>query len=288
MLRDGSGSFRGAGMPFAELKRRLLVEMAMIAAGISAGRMIALVLGMAALAAATVGIKAAAQTTPWDYEGKRGALVWGRLDPAYKACSQGHEQSPIDIRGARLNKNLQPIEFHYIAGPVRLENDGHTVVAHVDPGSYIVAGGVRCDLVQFGFHHPSETPVKGKLTDMDVELLHKSADGKLAVVEVLLGEEVGSPNAVLSTLWAHLPKTAGQTEKVADMVSAGGLLPADRGYWTYAGSLTTPPCTEGVRWFVFEQEISLSRDQLRAFGALFKVNSRPLQDTHGRRIEANE
>ena len=239
-----------------------------------------------ALSVATV---AAAQTAAhWEYEGKNGVLNWGKLDPAYRACSQGREQSPIDIRGAHLNNALQPIEFHYIAGGVTVTNNGHTVEVDVHPGSYIVAGGVRYDLVQFGFHHPSETPVKGKLTDMDVELLHKSADGKLAVVEVLLGEEVGSPNAVLSTLWAHLPKTAGQTEKVADMVSAGGLLPADRGYWTYAGSLTTPPCTEGVRWFVFEQEISLSRDQLRAFGALFKVNSRPLQDTHGRRIEANE
>jgi carbonic anhydrase len=187
-----------------------------------------------------------------------------------------------------LNKALQPIEFHYIAGPVRMENDGRTVVVQVDPGSYMVAGGVRYDLVQFDFHHPSETPVKGKLTDMDVELLHKSADGKLAVVEVRLAEQVGSPNAVLATLWEHLPKAAGRTEKVPDLVSAGGLLPADRGYWTYTGSLATPPCTEGVRWFVFEQEISISRDQLRAFGALFKINSRPLQDAHGRHIEANE
>jgi len=260
----------------------------MIAAGISAGRITALVLGLAALAAATMSIEAAAQTTPWDYEGKRGALVWGKLDPAYKVCSQGHEQSPIDIRGARLNSALQPIEFHYIAGPVRMENDGHTVMVHVDPGSYIVAGGVRYDLVQFDFHHPGETPVKGKLTDMDVELLHRSADGKTAVVVVRLAEQVGNPNAVLATLWAHLPRSAGQTEKVADLVSAGGLLPADRGYWTYTGSLTTPPCTEGVRWFVFEEEIGLSRDQLRAFGAMFKVNSRPLQDAHGRRIEANE
>ena len=239
---------------------------------------------MATLAVA----QTAAQTTPWDYEGKRGALVWGKLDPAFKVCSQGHQQSPIDIRGARLNKALQPIEFHYIAGPVRLENDGHTIVVHVDPGSYIVAGGVRYDLVQFDFHHPGETPVKGKLTDMDVQLTHRSADGKLAMVVVRLNEDAGNPNAVLATLWAHLPKTAGETQKVTDMVSAGGLLPADRGYWTYTGSLTTPPCTEGVRWFVLEQELSLSRDQLRAFGAMFKINSRPLQDAHGRRIEANE
>ena len=161
-------------------------------------------------------------------------------------------------------------------------------MVHVDPGSYIVAGGVRYDLVQFHFHHPSEEAVKGKLTDMVVHMVHKSADGKQAVIAVRLAEDRGDANAVLATLWPHLPTKTGQTEKVTDMVSPAGFLPADRGYWTYMGSLTTPPCTEGVRWFVYEQVVSLSRNQLRTFAALFKVNSRPLQDTHGRRIEANE
>jgi carbonic anhydrase len=241
----------------------------------------ALVLGMATLAAAQT-------TAPWDYQGKRGVLTWDKLDPAYKACSAGHEQSPIDIRGAHLNKALPPIEFHYLAGSVTIENNGHTIEIKVNPGSYIVAGGVRYDLVQFHFHHPGEEAVKGKLPDMDVHLVHKSADGKLAVIAVRLNEDIGLPNATLATLWQHLPATAGAHEKITEMVNPGGLLPADRGYWTYTGSLTTPPCTEGVRWFVLEQELGLSRDQLRAFGALYKMNSRPLQDTHGRRIEANE
>jgi carbonic anhydrase len=245
----------------------------------------ALALGVAAI---TAGQTIAQTTTPWDYEGKRGALAWHKLDPAYKVCSAGHEQSPIDIHGARLNKALRPIEFHYIAGPVTLEHNGHTIVAHVDPGSYMVAGGVRYELTEFNFHHPSEVTEKGKLADMDVQLVHKSAGGKLAIIAVRLKEDVGSPNAVLAALWQHLPKTAGAQEKVAEMVNPGGLLPADRGYWTYQGSLTTPPCTEGVAWFVFEQEISISRDQLRVFSAIFRVNSRPLQDAHGRRIEANE
>jgi carbonic anhydrase len=242
----------------------------------------------AALALISATLAAAQATAPWDYEGKRGSLVWDKLDPAYKACSQGHQQSPIDIRGARLNKALQPIEFHYIAGPVKLENDGHTVVVHVDPGSYIVAGGVRYDLVGFDFHHPAEESVKGKLTDMDVHIVHKSADGKLAIIAVRLVEDLSNPNALLATLWPHLPTTPGATDSVTDMVSPAGLLPSDRGYWTYEGSLTTPPCTEGVRWFVYEQPVPLSRGQLRAFAALFKVNTRPLQDPHGRRIEADE
>ncbi len=242
-------------------------------------------LAVLALGMATV---AAAQTTPWEHEGKRGELNWGKLDPAYQACSKGREQSPIDIRGARLDKALAPIEFHYIAGPVTLINDGHTIVARVDPGSYIVAGGVRYELVEFGFHHPSEEAVKGKLSDMSVQLMHRSADGKMAIIAVRLIEDMGNPNAVLAALWPHLPRTTGSTEKVTEMVSAGGLLPADHGYWTYMGSLSTPPCTEGVRWFVFEQELSLSRDQLRVFASLFRVNTRGLQEAHGRHIEAND
>ena len=244
------------------------------------------VLAVLALSAVTI---ATAQTAAhWDYEGKNGPLRWGKLDPAYKACSDGRQQSPVDIRGAHLNKALQPIEFHYIAGSVTEENDGHTVLIHVNPGSYIVVDGVRYDLVQFHFHHPAEVTIKGKYTDLEVHLVHKSAEGKLAVLAVRMTEDVSKPNAVLAALWPHLPKTVGGTAKVPEMVNAGGLLPADRGYWTYTGSLSAPPCTEGVRWFVFEEELSLSRDQLRTFGALFKMNARPLQDIHGRRIEASE
>jgi carbonic anhydrase len=246
----------------------------------------AVLLGMATVAVAQTAAPAGA---PWDYEGKRGALTWGKLDPEYAACGHGHEQSPIDIRGAKLNKALQPIEFHYMAGPVTLLNTGHTVQVLVNPGSYIVVGGVRYDLVQFHFHHPGEEAVKGKITDMDIHLVHKSADGKIAVVAIRLTEDITSPpNAVLATLFPHLPATVGATEKITEMVNPGGLLPADRGYWTYTGSLTAPPCTEGVRWFIFEQEMTLSRGQLKAFAALYKVNSRPLQDPHGRKIEADE
>jgi carbonic anhydrase len=222
----------------------------------------------------------------WSYDGKQGPLNWGRLDPAYKACSAGKEQSPIDIRGAHLNKNLKPIEFHYLAGSMTLTNTGHTVQVTPPAGSYIVVDGVRYDLVQFHFHHPGEEAVKGKLPDMSVHLIHKSADGKFVVVAVRLNE--GNANALLAALWPHLPKTVGGTGKMTDEMSPAGLLPNDRGYWTYEGSLTAPPCTEGVRWFVFEQEVEISRDQLKAFAALYKVNSRPLQAPHGRKIEADE
>jgi carbonic anhydrase len=224
----------------------------------------------------------------WNYEGKTGPLVWGKLDPAYSACSKGHEQSPIDIRGAHLNTSLEPLEFHFVAGPITLENTGRGIVVHVDPGSVMVTGGVRYHLAVLDLHHPSEHSVKGKLSDMEVDLDYRSDDGKLAIVAVRLNQDRGFPNALLATLFEHLPAKPGTTAKIADMVSAGGLLPADRGYWTYEGSALTPPCTEGVRWFVFEQDLSMSRAQLRTFVNLFKMNTRPVQDLHGRRIEANE
>lgn len=233
-------------------------------------------------------LAAAQSEIPWSYQGRTGPMEWGKLSPAYRACSKGKEQSPIDIRKARLNPALKPIQFHYLAGPVTLTNNGHTIEIHVDPGSYIVADGVRYDLVQIHFHHPSEHTVNGNLSDMEVHLVHRSADGKLAVVAVLLSENADFANATLATLWAHLPASPGQSEKVAAMVNPGGLLPRNRGYWTYTGSLTIPPCTEGVRWFVFEQAISISRSQYDAFANLYKMNSRPTQDLHGRRIQASE
>jgi carbonic anhydrase len=232
---------------------------------------------------------APAQGAHWDYYGKTGPLGWGHLDPAYHLCADGKEQSPIDIRGAKLNKALPPIEFHYMAAAVEVENTGEGVLIHVKPGSYIVLDGVRYDLLQFHFHHPSEEAVNGKLADMSAHLVHKSASGKLAVIAVRLSQAQGDPNAVMASLWQHLAKQAGQTDKDPDMINPGGLLPGDRGYWTYEGSLTTPPCTEGVRWFVMENTVSVSRDQVRAFEALgYRVDSRPLQNRNGRKIEANE
>lgn len=239
------------------------------------------VLGMGtALAAAQSG-------ATWEYSGKTGPVNWHRLDPAYKACD-GNAQSPIDIRGARLNKGLKPLEFHYRAGEATLENNGHTIVVHVPAGSYMVADGVRYELQSFSFHHPSEHAVGGKLNDMDVELLHKSADGRLAVVAVRFSMERGDPNALLAALWPHLPKKAGTTEKLTDYVNAGGFLPADTGYWTYTGSLTTPPCTEGVQWFVLQEPLGVSLVQLKQFQSFFPMNSRPVEDRNGRKIEANE
>jgi carbonic anhydrase len=223
----------------------------------------------------------------WSYEGKTGPIAWGHLDPAYQTCAKGHEQSPIDIRGAKPNKALSPLAFHFITGTMTLENTGRGIAVHVNPGSTLTVDDARYELTEIDFHHPSEHAVKKHLSDMEADLVFRGGDGKTAIVAVRLNES-NLPNALLATLWAHLPVSVGAKEKTTEMVNAGGLLPGDRSYWAYTGSELEPPCTEGVRWFVFAQQVSIGRSQWQAFTKLFRVNTRPAQDTHGRKIEASE
>jgi carbonic anhydrase len=243
---------------------------------------------VAALVFAVATVAAAQSGASWDYRGKQGPVNWGKLDQAYRACSQGHEQSPVDIRGAHLDKSLAPLQFHFISGPVTLVNDGRTITVQVYPGSTMLADDVTYELKNLTFHHPSENAVKGKLTDMDAEMLFQSTDGKMAVVATRMLLDWGAPNATIAALWEHLPAKSGGSEKITDMVNPGGVLPSDQGYWTFMGSLSTPPCTEGVRWFVFEDPIPVSRAQVSAFSDIFSMNTRPLQDMHGRKVSANE
>jgi carbonic anhydrase len=222
----------------------------------------------------------------WTYYGRKGPSSWGKLDPAYSACSKGKEQSPIDIRGAKRNPGLQPIEFHYISGPVTLVNTGITVRVDVAPGGYIVFNGVRYDLVEFHFHHPAEDLVEGKLSDIQIDLVHKSADGKKAIIGVRLNE--GRVNGALAALWPTLPATPGAKATIQDFFNPLGLLPLDRSYWSYMGSITVPPCTEGVQWLAMQKPTELAQDQLQTFARLYPDNARPLQSTHGRKIEASQ
>lgn len=229
----------------------------------------------------------AAQSAPnWDYTGKLGPEAWHKLSPEYRACGTGREQSPIDIRGARIDKNLKPITFGYIAGPMSLTNNGHTIEVTPAPGNYIIYNDTRYDLVQFHFHRPSEETVLGHLSDMELHLVHKSAEGQYLVLSVRLNE--GAPNAVIAALWDKMPRKPGDTTKVSDLLNPTGLLPMNRAYWAFMGSLTTPPCTEGVQWIAFEEEKELSREQIKAFTTLYKFNARPLQNPHGRKIQAFE
>jgi carbonic anhydrase len=222
----------------------------------------------------------------WSYYGKTGPSNWGRLSPQYSACSKSKIQSPIDIHGVKVDPTLGPIEFHYLSGPVNLVNTGRTVRVNVTPGSYIVFGGARYDLVEFHFHHPAEDLVDGKLSDIQIDLVHKNAAGELAIIGVRVNE--GQVNGSLAALWPSLPATSGATTAIQDNFNPLGLLPADRRYWSYLGSITIPPCTEGVRWLSMQTATELSQDQLQALARLFPDNARPIQPTNKRKIGASQ
>ena len=228
----------------------------------------------------------AASGANWSYYGKLGPSHWAKLDPSYAACARGKQQSPIDIRGAKVDPSLKPIEFHYLTGPVTMVNTGHTVRVDVAPGSYIIAGGTRYDLVEFHFHDPAEDLLDGKDADLGIDLLHKSASGEIAVIAVRMNE--GNTDGVLAALWPSLPRTVGATTKIDEPINPAGLLPADRGYYAFTGSLTVPPCTEGVHWFVMKHTRESSGDQLAAYAALYPQSARPLQPLHGRKIGASQ
>lgn len=222
----------------------------------------------------------------WSYYGKTGPSNWGRLDQQYRACSKGKLQSPIDIRGAKPDASLRPIEFHYLSGPVTLVNTGHTIRVNVIPGSYIIFGGTRYDLQEFHFHHPAEDLVNGKLSDLQIDMVHKNAAGELAIIGVRVNE--GQVNGSLAALWPSLPAAAGATAAVQSNFNPLGLLPTDRSYWSYLGSITIPPCTEGVRWIAMQTATELAQDQWQAFARLYPDNARPIQATRGRKIAASQ
>lgn len=216
----------------------------------------------------------------WSYSGVQ---QWHKLSKDYATCAEGKRQSPIDIReGVRVQ--LEPIKFNYQASPLRILNNGHTIQVAYQPGSSIVIGDVSYELVQFHFHHPAEERVNGRQYDMVAHLVHKSKDDRLAVVAVLL--LAGEENEFIKTLWNYLPLDVGLEENLTSVViDVKQLLPKLRGYYTYMGSLTTPPCTEGVRWIVMRTPVQLSRTQVTTFSRLYQMNARPLQASNGRLIK---
>jgi carbonic anhydrase len=227
--------------------------------------------------------------TPWSYEGANGPEHWGDLDPEYAACNIGKEQSPIDIRNAR-KAQLPAIRFEYKSGPLKIINNGYTAVrVNYAPGNgnFLFVGDQRYELTQFHFHHPSEEYIRGKPYEMVAHLMHQSSDGKVAGVAVLL--QAGRANAIVQQLWEHMPKTPGKEEVIAGVeVSPAGLLPRDTSYYTYMGSLTAPPCTEGVTWFVLKTPMDISAEEISAFAALYPHDVRPLQPLNGRVVKESQ
>jgi carbonic anhydrase len=250
-------------------------------------RTIFTVLALSVVAAVSLPSGSRAQwKTPWSYEGPKGPDHWGDLDPDYAACKVGKEQSPIDIRSA--NKvDLPAIRFEYKSGPLRIINNGYTAVRVNYPpgnGNFLIVGDKRYELTQFHFHRPSEEFIQGKPYDMVIHLLHAAGDGKVAAVAVFLNS--GSANATIQRLWEHMPRTAGKETRIAGVaVNPAGLLPHDTGYYTYMGSQTAPPCSEGVTWFVLKTPIDISADEISAFAKLYPHDVRPPQPLNGRVVQ---
>jgi carbonic anhydrase len=220
-----------------------------------------------------------------------GPAEWGSL-PGNSACSTGKRQSPVPLvaKGPSPNaeaKDLPNLVFRYGKTGLHLVNKGHTIQANVDPGSTLEAAGATWTLVQFHFHAPSEHALDGLQYPMEMHLAHAGPDGKPGlVVGVLLAQ--GGETRALAPVFAAMPKEKdAKTDRPDVTIDLEGLLPPDRTYFTYDGSLTTPPCTEGIRWIVLASPGGLSAEQMGAFVSIPRMTptSRPLQPLAGRTVQ---
>lgn len=218
----------------------------------------------------------------WSYDGESGPPTWSRLKPEFSKCSTGTRQSPIDIRDG-IRVDLEPVQFDYKPSGFSVLDNGHTVQVNVAPGNFIEVMGRRFELAQFHFHRPSEERIDGKQFDMVAHLVHKDVGGRLAVVAVLL--ERGGAHPLVQSVWNNLPLEKGDEVSARAPLDLTQLLPKDTRYFTYMGSLTTPPCSEGVLWMVMQQPVTVSPEQVEVFARLYPMNARPLQQAQGRLIK---
>lgn len=217
----------------------------------------------------------------WGYAGKHGPAHWGDLAPAFALCKTGKKQSPVDLKGAKPGK-VDALSFAYKPAPLRVDNNGHALQWNQVPQSKLKVGKDEYTLLQIHFHSPSEHTVDGKAFPLEAHFVHKSAAGKLAVVGVLY--TVKAENKALATLWKKIP-----TEPHSNAVHKGTLdptllLPKNRSSFRYPGSLTTPPCSEGVRWIVLRTPMTISAKQLASFNTAYKGNLRPVLPLNDRTI----
>ena len=238
--------------------------------------------GMAMPAMGTPTTGAPAADVHWGYDGPQGPQTWGQLRPDFNLCARGTRQSPIAIdSNTTLLGPAEPIQFNYGPSSGTVINNGHTIQVDVAGENAIAVRGSRYRLVQFHFHAPSEEQINGQRYPMVAHLVHRNDDGQLAVVAVLLQE--GPPNPVIDKVWTYMPLDAADRVRMPrDALNLLALLPADQRYYQFMGSLTTPPCSEGVLWMVLKQPMSISRAQMRLFTQLYSHNARPLQPLNGR------
>ena len=216
----------------------------------------------------------------WGYDGAEGPSHWGDLKPEFAPCKTGHRQSPVDIGNTRKT-DLPALQFDYKPSPLHIIDNGHTVMINYAPGSSLRVGDKQYQLKQFHFHRPSEERIHGKHFEMVVHLVHADQEGHLAVVAVLL--EKGADNPLLHELWSRLPEEK-EKEEVLDNVriDLATLLPANLGYYTFSGSLTTPPCSEDVTWFVLKHPVTVTAAEIEQFGKLYRHDARPTQPLYDR------
>ena len=222
----------------------------------------------------------------WSYEGHGSPAHWAELDAGFKTCQLGKLQSPIDIETRKVEKaaGAQPIGFAYTGGAAEVVNNGHTIQVNLPASGAITLDGAEYKLLQFHFHTPSEEKIDGKPYPLVAHLVHKNAQGQLAVVAVLFKQ--GQENAALKPVFEHLPAKPGETTKLDASFDPAQLLPANRGFYAFMGSLTTPPCSEEVRWQVLKTPVEVSAAQLASFRKLYTMNARPVQPLNGRKVVA--
>ncbi len=233
-------------------------------------------------AAVPDGHSTAAHAAHWDYQGEGGPQAWAQLKNEFATCGTGKRQSPIDIRDG-IKVQLDSVQFDYRSSNFRVLDNGHTVQVNVAPGNFIEVTGKRFELQQFHFHRPSEERINGRLFDMVAHLVHKDIEGRLAVVAVLLDR--GNAQPLVQAIWNNLPLEKGDEVIARLPLDLNELLPTERSYYTYMGSLTTPPCSEGVLWMVMKTPVTISAEQIAIFSKLYPMNARPIQSGSGRLIK---
>lgn len=224
----------------------------------------------------------------WGYEKNNGPDQWCCLKNEYSVCRDGHAQSPIDLTGAAVTE-LKPIQFNYQPVPLAILNNGHTIQVNYAPGSCVCYNEKQYELLQFHFHQPSEHTIDGRPCAMELHLVHRNAaTGGMAVVAVMIMEGEAE-NEAYQQVFRHLPAQECSAEThPTTMINARDLLPQHtRCFYTYEGSLTTPPCTEVVRWLVLAEPVMLSAEQLTTFGAIYDHNARPVQPLYNRDLFTN-
>lgn len=226
-------------------------------------------------------VGAAVTAEQWSYDGDTGPEHWGRLRPEWKLCVDGKQQSPIDVAGG-IAVDLEPPRFDYRPTRFRITDTGRTLKVDVGAGMGVEIRGQRYELEHLQFHRPSVERVGGQASAMTVHFHHRAADGRIAIVAVLL-ERGEMPHPLVQTLWNSLPlERGGHYEPPSATIDPATLIPADPSHYLYLGSLVTPPCTEGVTWVVMKSALTLSDDQLAIFARLYPRNGRPLQPRNGR------